>query len=63
MSLHKRLLTQLNEKMGPALWVAPEKVPLSVARYLFGTTKLRASRLDWHFFWGNSNNSNRVDRP
>ena len=35
---------------------APEKAPLGVARCLFGATKLRASRLDWRFFRGNSNN-------
>ena len=71
MILYKRLLTQLDGKMGPALRVAPETAPLGVARCLFGTTKLRASRLayrdvgkgreqgggsfDWHFFRGNSN--------
>ena len=88
MSLYKRLLTQLDGKMGPALRVsykdvgegreqgggsfAPEKAPLSVAcrdagqgreqeaisfaRCSFGTTKPRASRLDWRFFRGNINN-------
>ena len=79
MILHKRLLTQLDGKMAPALRVAyrdvgkqrekgygsfaPEKAPLGVARCLFGTTKLRASRLDWRFFWGNSNDSISVNRP
>ena len=56
MTLYNRLLTRLDGKMGPALRVAPEKAPLGVARCLFGATKLRASRLDWHFFRGNSNN-------
>jgi len=51
-SLYKRLLTQLDGKMGPALRVAPETAPLGIARCLFGMTKPRASRLDWHFFQG-----------
>ena len=48
--LHERLTTQWGGKSVPALRVATEKEPLGVARCLFGTTKLRASRLDWRFF-------------
>ena len=77
--LNERLITQLSGKMDPSLRVAPEKAPLGVAcmdagqgreqdalsfaRCSFGVTKPRASRLDWHFFRGNSNDSNSVNRP
>jgi len=65
--LNKRLITQLNGKMAPALRVAPEKTPLCVTRYsfghdLFGWAKPRASCLDWCLFRGNSNDLNSVDR-
>ncbi len=69
--LNKRLITQLTGKMDPALRVAPAKLPirapLCVTRYSFGTTKPRASCLDWRPYWqfgrGNSNDSNSVNRP
>jgi hypothetical protein len=66
--LNKRLITQLTGKMDPALLVTPEKVPLCVTRYSFGHdltdgAKPRASCLGWHFFRGNSNDSNSVNRP
>ncbi|MEJ1470651.1 MAG: hypothetical protein RPU59_06210, partial [Candidatus Sedimenticola sp. (ex Thyasira tokunagai)] len=63
MNIHKRLITLLSGKMASALRIAPEKAPLIVARCLFGATKLRASRLDWHFFRGNSHDSFSVNRP
>ena len=47
--LHKRMITPLGSKIASALRVASENVPLSVARHLFGITKLLSSRLDWHF--------------
>ena len=43
--------------------IAAEKTSLGVARCLFGTAKLYASRLDWHFFRGNSNNLIVDNRP
>jgi hypothetical protein len=61
--LHKRLTTQWGEKSAPALWVAPEKIPLGVARSLFGITKLRASRLDWHFFRHNRDENEAPTNP
>jgi len=56
---NKRLITLLDGKSGSALWVAPEKTPLSMIRCLFGITKLRASRLDWRFFRCNSDKNER----
>jgi len=50
-------------KMDPALWVAPEKASLCVARRLFGITKPLSSRLDCHFFQGNRDYSSSVNRP
>jgi len=61
--LNKRLITKLSGKMGPALRVAPENMPLCVTRYSFGMTKPRASCLDCHIFRHNSNDSNSVNRP
>jgi len=51
-TLHERVITQLGKKMGPAsfsttIGVESNNSPLSVARRLFGVTKLLSSRLDW----------------
>lgn len=71
--LNERLITQLSGEMAPALRVTPENAPLRVARTQstryahgvgscsFGVTKPCASRLDGHFFRGNSNVLNRVE--
>jgi hypothetical protein len=73
--INERLITPLSGKMDPALRDIPDKTPLGVARTqsthyahgagscLFGLTKPRALRLDWHFIRDNSNHSNRVNRP
>jgi len=61
--LHKRLATQWGTKSVPALRVEPEKAPLCVTRCLFGTTKRRASRLDWHFFRLNSDENEAPTDP
>ena len=61
--LHKRLITQLEGKMAPALRVAAKKAPLGVASHLFGMTKLHSSRLEWQFFSHNSGDSINVNRP
>jgi len=53
----------LGEKIDSALRVAPKKTPLFVARRLFGTTKLRSSRLNWHFFRHNRANPISINRP
>jgi len=62
-TLYKRLTTQSDGKMAPALRVEPEKAPLGVTRRSFGGTKLRFSSLDWRFLRLNSGDSNSVDRP
>ncbi len=49
--------------MGPALRVAPEKVPLGVARRSFGPTKPLSSRLYWRFFRGNSDEAQTSTDP
>ncbi|MEW8543103.1 MAG: hypothetical protein AB2693_06170 [Candidatus Thiodiazotropha sp.] len=66
------MLTPLDGKIAPALWVAPrrkcpwgapEKAPLGVARRSFGITKLLSSRLDWCFFRRKRANWISVNRP
>ena len=60
---HEQLITPWGEKIVPALRVVPEKAPLIVARRLFGMTKLRFSRLDWHFFRCNSGENETSTGP
>jgi hypothetical protein len=57
------MITQLDEKIAPALRVEPEKSPLCVARRSFGVTKHLSSRLDWRFFRLNRVDSISVNRP
>ena len=52
---NKRLITPLDGKMAPALWVAAESVPLVVAPRSLGATKPHSSRpggvpLNWRAF-------------
>ena len=44
-ALHKRVITRLDNKTGPALRVVPEKTPSCVVRRSFGVTKPLFSRL------------------
>jgi hypothetical protein len=76
---NERLTTQLGGKMAPARRVAAKKAPLvvaymdvgqereqdaiSFALHLFGATKPRSARLDWHFFSHNADNPIGVNRP
>ena len=55
--LNKRISTQLEAKMAPALRVVAKKALLRVARHSFGVTKPHSSRLDERFFSHNSDNS------
>ncbi len=41
---NERLITQLGGRSIPALWVAPQKTPLGVARHIVGITKPLSSR-------------------
>jgi len=48
--LHKRAITLLGKKTGPALRVAAEKTPCRVVRRSFEISKPLSSRLAWRLF-------------
>ena len=62
-ALHKLLITPLERKIDPTLWVAPVKGPLGVVRRSFDSTKFLSSRLDSSVFKKLQGASISVNRP